>query len=333
MVSVIVPVYRAEKTLERCVGCILAQDYKDLELILIDDGSDDGSPALCDWLAKADSRIRTFHGSNTGAAGARNKGIELAKGEWICFVDSDDVLSPVFLSTLIRQLIDNDADIAVCAHEKCLESDIPDVQHTKLFFDTHTRKTATPPALYHGLDGLKALLYQRGFISAPWGMISARSLWKDLTFPVGTAAEDMGTIYRLFAAASTVCYTDRILYGYVQSACNTVFSTSSERNPDYYMHSHDMLDYVRSTYPDCTRAAESRHFSACFQILSETSPEQKDSELVRKIYDDIKALRRDVLFDKEARRRNRAAAFAVHFSIPAMHHLLYRKYKKEYPPS
>ncbi|MBQ4242619.1 MAG: hypothetical protein II732_07380, partial [Lachnospiraceae bacterium] len=188
-------------------------------------------------------------------------------------------------------------------------------------------------AVYHGTDGLKALLYQRGMISAPWAMISKRSLWDGLAFPEGTAAEDMGTIYRLFASARVISYTDRPLYGYVQSAGNTIHSTSSKRNPDYYMHSREMLDNIRSDHPDCLKAAESRHFSACFQILSETAPEKEQTPLIRSVYSDIRSLRKDVLFDKEARRRNRAAALCSFFSISGIHRLLHSRYRKEFPAS
>ena len=333
MVSVIVPVFRAEKTLERCVSCILAQDYGEFELILVDDGSDDGSSALCDWLGRADSRIRVSHGENRGAAGARNLGIELSEGEWICFVDSDDIIAPDYLSSLIRRAVDTGSEISVCAHVKCLESDIPAIGHTLQFFGEHPQKASSPSAVYRGTDGLKALLYQRGMISAPWAMISKRSLWDGLAFPEGTAAEDMGTIYRLFASARVISYTDRALYGYVQSAGNTIHSTSSKRNPDYYMHSREMLDNIRSDHPDCLKAAESRHFSACFQILSETAPEKEQTPLIRSVYSDIRSLRKDVLFDKEARRKNRAAALGSFFSISGIHRLLYTRYRKEFPAS
>ena len=331
MVSVIIPVYQAKQTLERCVGCVMAQAYEDIELILVDDGSDDGSEKLCDWLASCSDRIRVIHEENGGAARARNTGIAHALGDWICFIDSDDIFSSTMLDELVGMAVDTGADIAVCAHAKCMSSDIIDVDSIGDFFSSADTSADMHPIVYKGHDGVKALLYQRGMLSAPWGMISKRSLWDAVSFPEGTAAEDMGTIYRLFLQAGTVIYTGRVLYGYMQSADNTVFSTSSERNPDYFMHSKDMLEYIRETAPDCINAASSRHLSACFQILSETPYDQRETEFVKEIYADIRSVRRSVISDREARRKNRLAALGSYISIGVIHRLLNAEYKRSLP--
>ncbi len=323
MVSIIVPVYQAVKTLDACVRSILAQTNTDFELILVDDGSKDGSGELCD--SYTDRRVRVLHGKNTGAAAARNKGLASANGEWIAFVDSDDVIAPGYLSVLLKTANDTGADLVTCAHIKCSRTDVYD---TKAFFEGNS--AARPKVtVYKGDKGVKALLYQKGFISAPWGMISKKTLWEDITFPEGTAAEDMGTIYRIFLKSSCTARTDDILYGYVQSMTNTVFSTSAKRNPDYYNHSRQMLVYMKNNHPKCLRAAASRHLSTCFQILSETDPRDKDEKtkkLTDMVYADIKSVRRIVLRDHKARYRNRAAAFLSYFSITAIHRMLHRRY-------
>lgn len=331
MISVIVPVYQASKTLEKCVGSIQAQTYKDLELILVDDGSSDGSGELCDRLALRDKRIRVLHGENHGAAYARNKGLAEASGEWICFIDSDDLVSAAYLSTLLRLAEDHGADIASCAHIKRTESQIrenagrfPEADHKEHI------------SVYNGHEGVRALLYQKGFISAPWGMISKKKLWSGVSFPEGRAAEDMATIYRLFLAASRIIRTDAALYCYVLSADNTVYSTSSKRNPDYYRHSRRMLSVIRKDHPDCLRAACSRHLSACFQILSETDPDTKDGNelrLINRIYRDIRSVRHLVITDRQARIRNRAAAALSIISIGAIHRKLHERYLAGIPSS
>ncbi|MBO5552147.1 MAG: glycosyltransferase, partial [Lachnospiraceae bacterium] len=330
MVSVIVPVYQAVKTLEACVESILGQREKELELILVDDGSTDGSGELCDRLAAKDKRIHVLHEKNGGAAAARNKGIAAARGGWLSFVDSDDVISPEMTGRLLELADDTGADIAVCAYAKCRREEIA---APGSFFN---RENSGKPGVdvYNGLEGTKALLYQKGFISAPWGMISRRALWDDVSFPEGTAAEDMGTIYRLFLKAARITRTDEILYGYVQSASNTVFSTSSKRNPDYYRHSRQMLSYIKRNRPECLKAAASRHLTTCFQILSETSPDESEpaaGRLAGRIYGDIRAVRSVVIQDKDARIRNRGAAALSFISIKAIHRILYKRYLKERP--
>ena len=114
-ISVIVPVYRVEKYLRQCVESIRAQTFRQLEIILVDDGSPDGCPALCDELAQEDARIRVIHQKNGGVSAARNTGINAAEGGCIAFVDSDDFIAPEMYEILYRELKQNSADVAVCS--------------------------------------------------------------------------------------------------------------------------------------------------------------------------------------------------------------------------
>ena len=330
MISIIVPVYQAEKTLSECIESILSQTMPDFELILVDDGSTDGSGDLCDSYAAKHDKIRVIHKENKGAAAARNTGVLEAAGEWICFIDSDDVIAPDFLEVLIHTADETGADIVSCAYVKCSREE---ARYGKALFDQKI-SAGSDTTEYRGKDGVRALLYQKGFISAPWGMISKRKLWNGVSFPEGSAAEDMGTIYRLFLEASSIARTDRVLYGYVVSASNTVFSTSSKRNPDYFRHSRQMISYIKKYHPGCLRAAASRHLSTCFQILSETDPESADASvksLTGKIYADIKSVRPVVIKDPGARVRNRGAALLSCFSTGVVHRLLYNKYLRDFP--
>ena len=114
MVSVIVPIYKVENYLARCVDSILAQTYKDLEIILVDDGSPDNSPSICDEYAKKDARIKVIHKVNGGLSSARNAGLDVAKGKYIAFVDSDDWVEPCFIETLVTALEETNADMSAC---------------------------------------------------------------------------------------------------------------------------------------------------------------------------------------------------------------------------
>ena len=114
LISVIVPVYKVEQYLDKCVESIVNQTYRNLEIILVDDGSPDNCPAMCDGWAKRDYRIKVIHKANGGLSDARNAGIAVASGEFIGFVDSDDWVAPFFYERLISILIDNDCDISAC---------------------------------------------------------------------------------------------------------------------------------------------------------------------------------------------------------------------------
>ena len=114
-ISVIVPVYGVEKYLPACIESILSQTFTDFELILVDDGSPDDCPRLCDEAAKRDARIRVIHQANAGLSAARNAGIEIARGQWLSFVDSDDFVAPTFLQALYEAAQKAEADCSLCS--------------------------------------------------------------------------------------------------------------------------------------------------------------------------------------------------------------------------
>ena len=122
MISVIVPVYNTEKFLKNCISSIANQTYKDLEIILVNDGSTDNSGKICDDFAQKDSRIKVIHQSNKGVGAARNAGLDVAKGAYIGFVDSDDILRPDMYEFLLNNLIVHNADISVCGVQKIDEN-------------------------------------------------------------------------------------------------------------------------------------------------------------------------------------------------------------------
>ena len=125
LVSVIVPVYKVEPYLDRCVASILAQTYPNLEVILVDDGSPDNCPAFCDAWAQRDARIRVIHKKNGGQSTARNAGLDAARGEWIAFVDSDDTITPDYCAKLYAAVQQTGAQIAACNYRQVDESGQP----------------------------------------------------------------------------------------------------------------------------------------------------------------------------------------------------------------
>ena len=124
-ISIIVPVYKTERFLSACISSILAQTFTDFELILVDDGSPDSCPALCDAAAAKDSRIRVIHQKNRGLSGARNAGLDAAEGEWIAFVDSDDTITPDFCAKLYHAAQEAGAQMAVCNYRQVDEAMTP----------------------------------------------------------------------------------------------------------------------------------------------------------------------------------------------------------------
>ena len=313
MISVIVPVYNASKYLPACIESILKQDHSDWELILVDDDSTDGSSEMVDSYAAKDERIRALHPGHGGAAAARNKGVEASRGEFICFIDSDDTVEPDYLSYLYKGVRLFDADIVCCGHDEPKDTAVP----------TEGGIAGGDQEAF-SICFLWDLLYQRGLMSVPWGYLYRRSLWDNVRFPEGTEAEDMGTIYRLFMAADRVAKGGKICYHYIQRSSSTIYSTSHSRMRACYKHSRQMLHNIRKERPEASRAAASRHFSCCAQSLSET-PLKEKGRFTERLYKDMIKLSGTVMKDKNARTMNRAAAVITKVS-PRLLHMMLRIY-------
>ena len=192
LVSIIVPVYKTEKYLERCIRSIQRQNYISMEIILVDDGSPDGSGNLCDELAKMDDRIRVIHKTNGGMSSARNAGIEVATGDYICFVDSDDYIEKDYVSTLYRLISENDADLAKINY---IEIDKDDYSENSGISDVQ---------LYEGKEVEEAFLKLR--VDSACVFMYRRILIDDTRFPEGKTSEDIPFNFQLFQKARRFVY-------------------------------------------------------------------------------------------------------------------------------
>lgn len=211
-ISVIVPVYKSEGFLRKCAGSILRQTCRDLEVLLVDDGSPDQSGALCDAIAREDSRVRVIHKPNGGVSSARNLGLAEAAGEYIAFVDSDDWLEPNALELLLRALTENGADCAGCGHYNVSDAGVSSVEAPAL------------PAGVYGPEAIREKLVLRllgdrlrqpvlnGFI---WRFLYTRSIiaGRQITFE-GAYLEDELFLMEYFCHARRLAIVDQPLYYY-----------------------------------------------------------------------------------------------------------------------
>lgn len=206
-ISVIVPVYGVERFLPACVESLLAQSFSDFELILVDDGSPDGCGVLCDAYATQDSRVRVVHKKNGGLSSARNTGLAVAKGEFIAFVDADDLVAPNYLEQLYAALQHSDADMAICAVE--------DVQEDGSSFPIPDRTGPTAVGTFDGKTLLAEFFGDNStYYTVAWNKLYRRKLWKTLRYPDGLIHEDDAVAHRLYAACKTVVCLDTALYYY-----------------------------------------------------------------------------------------------------------------------
>lgn len=205
LISVVVPIYKVEKFLPTCVESIIGQSYRNLELILVDDGSPDSCPSICEKYKQVDSRIKVIHKKNGGLSDARNAGLKIAEGKWITFIDSDDYVGVDFLKELYTVAVLNEADISICDYSTVL--------------DNNGQETRSSSVL--GLSNVECLesIYHpkiHGMEFVAWGKLYKTILFKknNIEYPVGKIHEDIFTTYKLIYAASKVIFSNYIGYFY-----------------------------------------------------------------------------------------------------------------------
>ena len=207
LVSVIVPVYNAVPYLEAAVQCLLAQELRDFELILVDDGSTDSSGELCDAFARQDSRVRVIHQKNGGAAAARNTGLDVARGAWIAFVDQDDLVGPTYLQALLDAALTYDAEMAIAMHLS-FAGEAP----------RFPRDSVENVEVVSGRD-VCLRTYEKGPFNfdVVTARIQRREVYEHLRFPLGTAREDAHIAHELAWPRKRVALCWGITYGYRQT--------------------------------------------------------------------------------------------------------------------
>lgn len=271
-ISVIVPVYRVEKYLPACIDSILNQTFTDFELILVDDGSPDRCPEICDETAKRDARVRVIHQANAGLSAARNAGIEVAHGAWLSFVDSDDFLAPDFLETLHDAAVRAGADCALCG-----------VQLT----DEAGQKIGQPLSVADGVRTGRSIL--ETLCRAPeitylvaWNKLYRRDVFQTLRYPVGMQNEDTYLAAELFDTVQTVICVSKPMYFYRQRADSIMHTAVTTRNLDRMWAFEHCFAYfeargLEALMPD----AEKKMFAKLTGVYYRLPKEERQSDAVR----------------------------------------------------
>lgn len=207
-ISIIVPVYNCESYLCKCVDSLLWQTYKNIEIVLVDDGSTDNSPSLCDDYADKDARIKVFHKKNGGPSEARNLGIKEANGDYLMFVDSDDWVEENFCDEALACATKNDVKIVSFG--------------LRLVYDDHSEiKTVKTPCILRTGDAIYySITDELPIFNYPCNKLFHRSLFENISFLVGYRFEDVDIMYKLFDRAGEIYVSDAVLYNYLQRGDN-----------------------------------------------------------------------------------------------------------------
>ena len=234
LISVIVPVYNMEKYLNRCVDSVLGQSYNNIELILVDDGSTDSSFDICKSYQDKNSRVTAIHKENGGQGSARNIGLDVAKGYYIGFVDSDDWIETDMYEILYNNIIEYSADISCCRHHKKDGIDIKN-DNVKVFEQPDIMRMH--------------LFHHEGFGQSPCDKLYKKKLFDGIRFPEMRAYEDCATIYQVLAKANKVVFQNVNLYHYETRENSTMtqkFSAVKFQSVTAYL---GMYEFYKSKYP------------------------------------------------------------------------------------
>ncbi len=237
-ISVVVPVYKVEPYLDRCVQSIVDQTYKNLEIVLVDDGSPDNCPAMCDAWAERDSRVRVIHKNNGGLSDARNAGMALATGEYIAFIDSDDWIAPEMLEKLADALQRDDSDIAACTVQMVWEDDRP-----------NELLTVQRSCVLDREEAQRALLRETLLKQPVWYKLYRRETIKGISFEVGKYHEDVYWSYQAVGKARRVSLIDYVGYCYFQRSGSIMGEGYSLRRLDAIEAYERRYRYLKEHFP------------------------------------------------------------------------------------
>ena len=237
-ISVIVPVYKVEPYLDKCVSSIVNQTYTNLEIILVDDGSPDNCPAMCDAWAEKDSRIRVIHKTNGGLSDARNAGMTVATGELMAFVDSDDWIAPDMYEYLYQRLTEDNSDIADCGVQMVWE----DKNLCRML-------TRAGNCVLNQEEAMRAIIEESWLKQPVWYKLYKTDLIRDILFPMGKCHEDVFWSYQAVGSAKKVSVSDHVGYYYLQRGGSIMGAGYSLKRLDAVEAKVQRCAYIQERFP------------------------------------------------------------------------------------
>lgn len=264
LISVIVPVYKVDAYLDKCISSIVNQTYKNLEIILVDDGSPDKCGAMCDAWAQRDNRIRVIHQKNQGSGAARNAALDVARGELIAFVDSDDYLVPD-MYTYLYGLLEQGADIAEC-------------DYTEVTDDDAVFSNASEVRTYSAQEAMTAHIQDRFFRQLIWNKLYRHAVIGDVRFPRDKKIDDEFFTYRVLGNARTLIRSNRICYAYRQQEHSIMHSMDVQKRFQAVEAKVERQKYITAQFPALTAdSLKNLWFTCLYQgqmALRKETPEE-----------------------------------------------------------
>ena len=257
LISIVVPVYKVEEYIDRCIQSITNQTYENIEIILVDDGSPDNCGKICDSYAKKDKRIKVIHKENGGLSDARNAGIEKANGKYISFIDSDDYIEKDYIKILYKAIDQEDIDIAIGSHT--------------VLYDTGAiiKKATGEEKILEPKEVLERILYDDNIDYSAWAKLYKMELFNEIRYPKGRVFEDAATTYRVIDISRKIAITSKPIYNYIIRSDSISNAKFSLKKMDLITSTEEMCNYIKEKYPTLESACNRRLMWAYLSTLSQ----------------------------------------------------------------
>lgn len=312
LISVVVPIYNVENYLQNCVTSIIKQTYKNLEIILVNDGSTDHSLEIAKQLGEIDNRIKVINKTNGGLSDARNAGIDISKGKYITFIDSDDYIPCDAIEYLYLSMIHNCASISIGRLKTTSKLDDCDITYENFY------------KIFDKYNAINEMLYANKYSVAAPGKLYLKSLFDNIRFPFGKLHEDVFTTYKVFLKADKVFYGDKLVYYYYHRPGSIMVSDFSKKRLDII----EALEQIEKDIPlekyGCINGFASQNVEDMYMLLG-LSPSRKIIEEFS-IWNRVKKYRKFVIFDKNCSNRVRGYALMSYLGMN-LSMIIYKNYQ------
>lgn len=307
LITIIVPVYKVEKYLNKCIESIIKQTYRNIEIILVDDGSPDNCGKICDEYALKDNRIIVIHKENGGLSDARNKGMDIAKGEYLFFVDSDDYIEDYTIEYLYSLARQYEADVIVGQENRVYE--VKEGEYKKFT----TLKEGKEINIYNNEQALETMLYNSEFTNKALNKLCRKELFDNIRFPVGKLYEDLATIYKVIAIAEKVVLGAKITYNYFDRDSSIMNSKFDLKRMQGLEFAEEILEFVKVKFPSIEKSAISRLYMECIFILLKIPYKKEFKNQNRKIKDYLRKYRWIIITNKKMPKKQKLLCITAIF--------------------
>ncbi|PMC81597.1 glycosyl transferase family 2 [Anaerococcus hydrogenalis] len=315
-ISVIVPIYKVEKYLDRCVKSLINQTYKNVEIILVDDGSPDNCPEMCDDYAIKDSRIKVIHKENGGLSDARNVGIEKSTGSYIAFVDSDDWVKKIFIEELYNNIKKENADISIIGYTLIWDSG------KKITYGDNNDYF-----VYNQEDAIKELLKQKKFQCMVCQKMYKREIFNEIKFPVGEIYEDVAVSLPTFLKANKVVFSGKPMYFYYQREDSIVNEKFNENKLFFLDCCKEIIDYSNNHNKIFDKEAYNFYLRALLMLVLQlySDVRTRNSEICKQLEKEVRKNKKHIFVNPYIDFKKRIALFMILVRFPRR--LLYKVWR------